>query len=161
MPCRKRTGRQTRLLTLLKRKVGALGTKEGDCLGMHSRNLQIARCSVALRISWVRSLCLPKGQSSSAQPWVLFGGTISTSTRLQAPLLVCGCCCLSLRPCRAPIPDQRCSLIRISGKSVVCLRSPMQAAHCLAVATVAPRIEGQPCRNPVLCSLLCCVWSSR
>lgn len=48
--CRKRTGRQTRLLTLLKRKVGALGRKEGDCPGMRSRNLQIACCGVAWRI---------------------------------------------------------------------------------------------------------------
>lgn len=86
MPCRKRTGRQTRLLTLLKREVGALRTKEGDCPGMHGRNLQFAHCSTAWRISWARSLCPPGGQSSSTQPWVLFGGTVSPPTRVASSL---------------------------------------------------------------------------
>lgn len=108
---RKRTGRQTRLLTLPKRKVGVLGMKEGDCPGARSRNLQIAHCSMAWRISWARFLCPPGERRSSTHPWVLF---------LQAPsfpqpgshtrLLAYGGCCMSLRLCRAPIPDRRCHL---------------------------------------------------
>lgn len=111
MLCRKRTGRQTRLLTLPKRKVGVLGMKEGDCPGARSRSLQIAHCSVAWRISWARFLCPPGERRSSTHPWVLF---------LQAPsfpqpgthacLLAYGGCCMSLRLCRAPIPDRRCHL---------------------------------------------------
>lgn len=150
MPCRKRAGRQTRLLTLLKRKVGALQTKEGDCPGMHGRNLQVARCSTAWRISWARSLCPPGDKAPLCSLGCSLGALSLPPPGSQAPLLAYGCRCLSLRLCGAPIPDRRCHLNPDKWETYCVPTQPRAAARCLAVATTAPRtlrIMRQPGRG--------------